>query len=230
MTKRDRVKSAKTPITRRKTLAPANKVYHRGDDLTAELNAVLKEIMGHEKDFEFSNDHLVQLKRVLSSIHALLTFRTTVLAMKWLRKHFSIPKSDFDTAMKNISSTSPYTFGFDILLDSPKIVAEVKCYIPINNGKLFGTAQVNGILGDAIKLDSGKKPLLETKEYFKFIFVSKVRGKTNNAITEMLKEWKMTSSDAYRKKMNEIKKRLVFENPVPNKESLTKGKIYIVEV
>ncbi len=206
------------------------KHYDRGATLTAELNDVLKRISGHKKDFKFTTDHLMQLKRVVAATNGLLTYRTTVLAMKWLRKHFSLTPSEYLEIMTKIKKTTPYTNGFDILIPKHKIVAEVKCYLPINDGEVFGAAQVNGILDDAIKLQEGKKALADTREFHKFIFISKVPRKTENAINLMLKDWNMTSKTPVRVSRHKIKNKLVFLKSSLNTKGLSKANIYIVEV
>ncbi len=51
----------------------------------------------------------------------------------------------------------PNTNGYDIeLVDRLKIVSEIRCIIPINNGSYYGAAQRNSILDDALKLMKGK--------------------------------------------------------------------------
>ena len=207
-----------------------NQDYDREVELTKLLNDVLKQITGHQHDFQFANDHLIQLKRVLSGVNGLLTFRTTVLALEWLKLHFSIAEEDFIDILASIRSTSAYANGFDIYIPDYKLVAEVKCYLPINDGEFFGAAQANGILNDAIKLKNSKTGLPSSEEFYKFIFLWEVPTKTEKAIRTMLGKAKMTSTNDARVQRNDIKDFLEYLTTGSTADELSTEKIYLIEV
>lgn len=204
--------------------------YDRGDALTHDLNLFLKQVTGSKKDFHFNKHNLVQLKRILSATNNLLTLATTLSAMKWLRKHFRISEIDNREEVATIKATKPNTNGFDIVLRKHKIIAEVKSMLPLHDGYEYGAGQVNGILDDAIKLQTGKKGIRNTKDYYKFIFLAKVPKKTEQAIEKLLEPWEMKSRAEVRVRRHKIKNKLKFLKKLGSIKTLDKDTIYIVEV
>lgn len=107
---------------------------------------------------------LFGLKRVLNNVNNMLTYKTTLAFIEWLEKTDLISHQDKIEVEEKIDGTSPNTNGFDVLIENPKkIVAEVKCNIPINNSTSFGVAQRNGIIRDM------KDKLLKQTDYLKFM-------------------------------------------------------------
>ena len=47
----------------------------------------------------------------------------------------------------------------------------MKCISPVNEGSIFGVAQHDSIMNDVEKLVNGKGNLLDTTDYFKFLFL-----------------------------------------------------------
>ena len=109
-----------------------------------------------------------------------------------------------------IDQQKPNTAGFDIVIEFPyKIIAEVKCLVPVNDGYEYGAMQWIGIMNDVIKLKKGTKKITNTDSYFKFIFLLNLGAKTDKAIEKLLKDSKATSNDLNRIARHEIKQWLV---------------------
>ena len=115
-------------------------------------------------------------------------------------------------------ATNVNTNGFDIDTkgNTPNIIAEVKCNIPVNKHS-FGADQIKGIINDLNGLADGKsKSKTKVKDCFKFMVLLKV-----NAVEESMKK----VVDAYNK-----------EGPIPVKEykkgdkPLSKDCIYVVYI
>jgi hypothetical protein len=179
----------------------------RSADLKSRVNKHFKKITGQDRDF-FSNltqNDLMELKTVLADINNLLTFQMTIAAANWIFEYFNI---DETTRLKNIASvdnTKPNSKGFDILiLDPYKIIAEVKCISPVNNGRAFGVAQHDSIMNDVHKLIHGKGKIVDTTKFFKFLFLIDLEDRSDQAITQLLKETKGTTPAA--NKYNGLKK------------------------
>ncbi|MDH0834223.1 hypothetical protein N5D01_03490, partial [Acinetobacter johnsonii] len=111
------------------------------------------------------------LKIALSDINNLLTMKITISFVNWITKKFNLSQESEEKIMNEILSTKPSTNGYDIVSDEiVKLIAEVKCNIPINSGKKYGSAQRNGITKDLNNLLYGKtKSKFDTNEYLKFM-------------------------------------------------------------
>lgn len=155
------------------------------------LNNHLSKLTGVETDYysKLKSADLLKLKTVLSDINNLLTLKLTVASTDWICEFFNIQESYKSKIIETIDLTKPNETGFDILIQEPiKLIGEVKCTIPINNGNRFGVAQSNSILDDIHKLKKGKKQLQDTSEYVKFIFLIDLGEKTYDAIKELLRQ------------------------------------------
>ena len=138
------------------------KYQGRHKDLRNRLNNHLKKLTGLDKDFyeTLSQDDLLELKSAVVDINNVLTLKMTDAATKWLCKFFHLNEISYKNLLVKVDVTKPNSNGFDIQLDDEKkIIAEVKCIVPINNGEKYGAAQWNSILDDAIKLQNGKRSL-----------------------------------------------------------------------
>jgi hypothetical protein len=200
----------------------------RQKDLAEKLNSHLTKLTGVKKDYysKLSQEDLAELKTVLSDINNVFTLRLTLTATEWLCKAFKITNKVKAEIIKEIDSVKPNTNGFDIKIDKYKIVAEVKCVFPSNNSDKYLAAQRNGILDDAIKLINGKRQLLDTSDYYKFLFIINVGQRTNEAIKTLLKPSKGTSDKPMRKYRHEIKNSIVlFEEQTL--QHLAKDKVYL---
>lgn len=173
----------------------------RNSDLKKRVNNHLKKLTGKDIDFysRMNQSDLIELKTVLADINNVLTFRTTIAATNWLCDFFRIDMVSQSAILQVIDETKPNTKGFDIFIKKPhKIIAEVKCISPVNNGEKFGAAQWNAILDDCCKLKNGKGNLNDTSKYYKFIFLLDLGTRTDEAIKKLLKSSKGTSDKPLR--------------------------------
>jgi hypothetical protein len=181
----------------------------RQQDLKTKLNRHLTKITGQEKDYyqALSQADLAELKNVLSDINNVFTLKLTLTATEWLCQNFSVASKLKKDILNRIDEIKPNTNGFDILINEPnlKIVAEVKCVFPSNNGSKYFAAQRNSILDDAYKLVNGKKQLPDTNKYHKFLFIIYDGQRTDLALDTLLKPSKGTSDKEIRKNRHEIK-------------------------
>lgn len=181
----------------------------RNTDLKNRINSHLSKLTGIHKDYYSGLDSsdLLELKTVLADIHNVLTLKMTNAAAKWLCRFFEFDKNTRKEVLENIDKASPNQKGFDIHIEKPyKIVAEVKCISPVNEGNRFGAAQRNAILDDLSKLKNGKESVPDTSLYYKFLFMIDLGERTEQAILALLKESKIRIEKSYRIERNEIKK------------------------
>lgn len=54
--------------------------------------------------------------------------------LKWLKAKFDIDNETYLTIKQHIACAKPNSNGYDIRIDDYKILSEVKCNIPINDG------------------------------------------------------------------------------------------------
>lgn len=90
--------------------------------------------------------------------------------------------------MKQVKKSKPNDNGYDIQLDTGmKILAEVKCNRPINNGEKFGSAQRNGITKDLEGLLEGKNRVkINVNDYHKFLVLYDSGNAVKNATSHYL--------------------------------------------
>jgi len=200
----------------------------RQEDLKIRLNKYLSKITGQKKDYyqDLAPADLAELKMVLSEVNNIFTLKLTLTATEWICKNFGLSQKVKTEILKKIDSVKPNTNGYDIIIDEPKIVAEVKCVFPSNNGDKYLAAQRNGILDDAIKLINGKRPLSSTSDYFKFLFIIDVGERTDLAIDRLLKPSKGRSDKDFRKNRHKIKAQIALLNSNDFSE-LSTNKVYI---
>ncbi len=202
----------------------------RNKDLKNRINTHLTKLTGERVDFYSKMTQLdfIELKTVLADIHNVLTFKTTISAANWLNKCFKFDKKLRTEILATIDKTKPNTKGFDILISEPyKIIAEVKCISPVNNGETFGAAQWNSILDDFHKLKNGKGSLSDTSNYYKFVFLLDLGDRTDQAITKLLKTSKATSNNPLRENRHKIKEHICLLSDKDKMENLNFEKIYL---
>ena len=148
--------------------------YHREEELKNRLNNFFITQFSLPEDDYYSrldSEKIISLKKALSDINNLLTMKITISFVNWITKKFNLSQESEEKIMNEILSTKPSTNGYDIVSDEiVKLIAEVKCNIPINAGKKYGSAQRNGITKDLNNLLYGKtKSKFDTNEYLKFM-------------------------------------------------------------
>jgi len=165
-------------------------IYNRTENLRERINDFLGRINKKKADYfgELTSDDLIEFKMALSDINNVLTLKTTLNFTTWLTKYFNVSNDKQIEILKTIDETKPNTNGYDIELPDEKIIAEIKCIVPINGGNYYGAAQRNSILDDAIKLKSGKRNIKDTKDFIKIIGLIDLGQRTDIAIEKLCKE------------------------------------------
>ncbi len=205
----------------------------RHNDLKNRINRHLKKLTGQNLDFysKFKQDDLIELKTVLSDINNVLTFRTTISAANWLSDFFKFDTRTKDDILKTIDQIKPNTKGFDIHILTPfKIIAEVKCISPVNNGDKFGAAQWNSILDDFHKLKNGKGTLPDTSKYYKFVFLLDLGERTDQAINQLLRTSKGTTEIPLRANRHLVKKHISLLTGMEKADDLGLEKVYLKKI
>ncbi len=170
--------------------------YRRENQLRESLNNFLKrEFELPQLDYYARMDlgGFLQLKSILSDINNILTLRVTLAFAKWVAKHLSLDESARQQMIAQIQETKPSANGYDIEVSEPvKLIAEVKCNIPINGGRVYGSAQKDGIAKDIKALIHGKtKSSISPTEYLKFMVfldMSEIRDATSHFVKNMKEE------------------------------------------
>jgi hypothetical protein len=164
--------------------------YNRTLALKRKLNTLLREWTEIERDYfgNLSINDLLKLKSALSDVNNILTLKATVVFVNWLTNFLKLSEFQKNMLIEGMNKIGPNSNGYDVKTD--KVVAEVKCIIPINNGDYFGAAQRNSILDDALKLLNGKKELWDTSAYIKIIGLLDIGQKTDAAIRKLITEAK----------------------------------------
>lgn len=201
----------------------------RNSELKNKLNKHLCKLTGTEFDFysQLKNDDILELKTVLSDIHNLLTLKLTIAAAHWICDYFEIENPERLKIIEKIDATKPNEQGFDILLHEPiKIIGEVKCTSPINNGSKFGVAQRNSILDDIQKLKKGKRQLLDTSDFLKFMFIIDLGDRSSEAINDILIKTNIRIETQARLDRNIARETAVVFNDDTKSSELDLNKVY----
>lgn len=141
---------------------------------------------------KLSIDKILQLKQILSDINNIITLRVTRLFVDFLLHEGIIDKYEYEEINNDINSTDVNTNGYDVRYDKKKIIAEVKCNIPVNDNS-YGAAQEYSIIKDINGLLSGegknKVNILkcELNLYYKFMVVLHT-DKTKEAMQKIIKK------------------------------------------
>ena len=205
-----------------------NDNYKRSETLKKKLNEFVSKFTKEEKDYfeDLSSKQLLGLKSALAYINNYLTLKTTVAMGKWLAKYFKLSNKEEEALLKKIDEIKPNSNGYDIELNNRlKIIVEVKCIVPINDGDTFGAAQKNSILDDALKLKKGKKSIPNTEKYIKLIGLLDIGEKTEKAIKKLLHPTGMVGSE--KKDRREIVEELVLIDNLTKHSDLSTKNIYI---
>lgn len=163
----------------------------RNNDLKTKFNNNLQKLTGQKTDFytALKNEDILELKTVLSDINNLLTYKLTLVAGKWIGTYFKLSSTEINTILEKIDSIEPNSQGYDIVInESIKVIAEVKCNIPVKGGSKFGSMQSKHLIEDAKKLLNGKRQIPDTSEYLKFLFIINIGVRTDNAVNKLLQK------------------------------------------
>lgn len=171
-------------------------IYNRESHLQNRLNLFLESELGlPSADYyaQLDINGFLGLKSVLSDINNIFTLKVSLAFAEWVTKHLEINAEAERQIITQILETKPNANGYDIEVTEPvKIIAEVKCNIPINGGNVYGSAQKNGIAKDIDALINGKsKSLISPSEYLKFMVfldMPEIRDATEYFVKNMKNE------------------------------------------
>ena len=172
--------------------------YNRKDDLSSAFNSFWQEALNSKEDYysKLTLKEFVNLKKAITNINNIITMLVTESFVKTLHKDGVISTPQQSEMLEQLFETHANTNGFDVEYSAGqmKIVAEVKCNIPVNETS-FGAAQENSIMEDVDHLFHSKKKSDLTSEdiqdYYKFMVfldVEKVRVSTQKLIRKLTKK------------------------------------------
>ena len=147
--------------------------YDRGIALRDQFNQFFEQLGITDLYSKLSNEQLINLKKLLSCINNMITLRATDAFVIKIYQDGLISDVEKDAIWKDVHAQHANTNGFDVHYDgSKKIIAEVKCNIPVN-GTSFGAAQEEGILDDIDHLLHGKAKanIPDITAYYKFMVI-----------------------------------------------------------
>ena len=171
-------------------------IFDREYHLKDQLNKFLEQGFGlPEKDY-YSNlklDGFLQLKSILSGINNIFTLKVSLAFAHWISKILKFDQETTNRIISEITKTKPNANGYDIEISEPvKLIAEVKCNVPINGGVVYGSAQKNGISKDIQALINGKsKSSIQPNDYYKFMVLldkPEIKNATEHFVKNMKSE------------------------------------------
>ena len=175
----------------------AMSTYNRKDDLSKAFNDFWRKALNSKEDFysKLALKEFVMLKKAITNINNIVTMLATEGFIHTLRNDGVISSQQDAEMLQQLLATYANTNGFDVEYNKEvKIVAEVKCNIPVNETS-FGAAQENSIMEDVDHLFHSKKKSDLTSEdiqdYYKFMVfldVENVRVSTQKLIRKQTKK------------------------------------------
>lgn len=178
----------------------SNNNYSRRDDLEQQFNDFFKESLNVAEAYQqLSSDQILQLKRVLSNIHNLLTLETTVAFVNLLKADGILSQEQAEKVLGAVNAQHANANGFDVLCEEPRLIAEVKCMLPCEgkNKDRFGAAQRAGLWKDLTALcngkGKGKADKVDVTKCAKYMVVLSAPN-VKTAMDDMIARWNQTSS------------------------------------
>jgi hypothetical protein len=169
------------------------RAYDRESELRERINTFLRERFGLPQNDYYScldQKGLAELKAVLGDINSIFTMKVCLHFGEWLSQALGLDAGALSRVRESILSTPPNANGYDIEISEPiALIAEVKCNIPINGGKVYGSAQRNGIIKDIRSLMEGKsKSRAHPDSCLKFLVLldlPEIRSATQHLVKNM---------------------------------------------
>ena len=154
-----------------------NEPYLRGDALRFQFNEFWNRALktsGENYFGRLTSEDFIGLKKAISCINNILTLKATLQFIDRIRKCRIINRGQAAKMRDAVEQQHPNTTGFDVKFDdgTTRIIAEVKCSIPVNGDK-FGSRQKTSILTDLTGLENGKKKgdVKNLSAYYKFMVI-----------------------------------------------------------
>lgn len=118
---------------------------------------------------------LVEMKKAISNINNLITLRVTLGFVDEICRLGIVNNEQAERMRKEVDEQHPNTNGFDVQDKECRIIAEIKCNIPVGE-KSFGAAQKNALKKDLQGLRNGKTKgdIDNVDNYYKFMVIQDV--------------------------------------------------------
>ena len=177
----------------------SSNIYSRRGALEQQFNDFFKESLNVAEAYRLlSGDQILQLKRLLSNIHNLLTLEATVAFVRLLETDGVLSHEQAAGLLRAIDAQHANTNGYDVRSEEPCLIAEVKCMLPCEgrNKDRFGAAQREGLWKDLTALSGGKKKAgdLDVATYAKYMVVLSAPN-VKAAMDEVIARWNQDPSN-----------------------------------
>ena len=165
-----------------------NMGYSRQLDLEERFNLFWnKALKTNGEDYlkRLTTNDLVEMKKAISNINNLITLRVTLGFIDEICRLGIVNNERAERMRKEVDEQHPNTNGFDVQDKECRIIAEIKCNIPVGE-KSFGAAQKIALKKDLQGLRNGKAKgdIDNVDNYYKFMVIQDV-SKARIAMKEL---------------------------------------------
>ncbi|MBR6437640.1 MAG: hypothetical protein IKS65_00460 [Bacteroidales bacterium] len=162
--------------------------YSRQLDLEEKFNSYWnKALKTNGEDYlkRLTTNDLVEMKKAISNINNLITLRVTLGFIDEICRLGIVNNEQAERMRKEVDEQHPNTNGFDVQDKECRIIAEIKCNIPVGE-KSFGAAQKIALKKDLQGLRNGKTKgdIDNVDNYYKFMVIQDV-SKARIAMKEL---------------------------------------------
>ncbi len=129
--------------------------YVREEDLQERFNESLIATLNLPRQNYYNRlnfDQVLRLKGGLARIHDIVTLKLTLALVDTIAQRFFLNNEARAALQRGVNATHPNCAGFDIDMEDPNLIAEVKGCIPMNAGNIFGAAQLKGLTNDVLQM------------------------------------------------------------------------------
>jgi len=152
--------------------------YSRQLDLEEKFNRYWNQALktnGEDYLKRLTINDLVEMKKAISNINNLITLKVTLGFIDEICRLCIINNEQEERMRKEVDEQHPNTNGFDVQDKECRIIAEIKCNIPVGE-KSFGAAQKNALKKDLQGLRNGKTKgdIDNVDNYYKFMVIQDV--------------------------------------------------------
>ena len=156
----------------------ADKGYSRQLDPEEKFNRYWNQALktnGEDYLKRLTINDLVEMKKAISNINNLITLKVTLGFIDEICRLGIVNNEQAERMRKEVDEQHPNTNGFDVQDEECRIIAEIKCNIPVGE-KSFGAAQKNALKKDLQGLRNGKTKgdVDNVDSYYKFMVIQDV--------------------------------------------------------
>ncbi|MCR4620248.1 MAG: hypothetical protein K5633_06120 [Paludibacteraceae bacterium] len=156
----------------------ADKGYSRQLELEEKFNRYWNQALktnGENYLKRLTTNDLVDMKKAISNINNLITLRVTLGFIDEICRLGIVNNEQAERIKREVNEQHPNTNGFDVQDRDCRIIAEIKCNIPVGE-KSFGAAQKNALKKDLQGLRNGKTKgdIDNVDDYYKFMVIQDV--------------------------------------------------------